>query len=209
MKDIKRILIELTMLEAQALSLREILRIPGAKEVVGAFFCYCALEQTAGLWAGSYLALHRGLSEERAAVFAGLFYIGITVGRALNGFLTMRFSDDRLTGLGQGIIALGVAALLLPVGDWGWLSGLLLVGLGCAPIYPCIIHSTPARFGAHRSQAVIGVQMASAYVGSLVMPPLFGLLADRVGVAMFPGFLLVILAVMVLAHRRLVAVCGG
>ena len=195
--------------EAQALSLREILRIPGAKEVVGAFFCYCALEQTAGLWAGSYLALHRGLSEERAAVFAGLFYIGITVGRALNGFLTMRFSDDRLTGLGQGIIALGVAALLLPVGDWGWLSGLLLVGLGCAPIYPCIIHSTPARFGAHRSQAVIGVQMASAYVGSLVMPPLFGLLADRVGVAMFPGFLLVILAVMVLAHRRLVAVCGG
>lgn len=172
------------------------------------FFCYCALEQTAGLWASSYLVLHKGVTPETAAGFASLFFIGITVGRALNGFLTLRFGDAQLIRLGQGIIAVGVAALLLPLGERAALSGLILIGLGCAPIYPSIIHSTPAHFGAERSQAIIGVQMASAYVGNCLMPPLFGLIAKRISVALFPLYLLVILMLMILMHETLLRRSG-
>ena len=143
--------------ESKPLPLFQVIKIRGAKEVMITFFCYCALEQTAMLWASSYLFLHKGLSEETAAFFASLFFIGITAGRGLNGFLTIKFSDNNLIRGGQCIIALGIAALLLPFGDLFSLAGLVLIGLGCAPIYPCIIHSTPIHFGPERSQALIGV----------------------------------------------------
>lgn len=185
------------------LSLHRILNIPGAKEVMVTFFCYCALEQTAGLWASSYLVLHRGLSAETAAGFASLFYIGITVGRALGGFLTMKFNDTQMIRLGQGFIVLGIVLLLLPLGSASALAGLVIVGLGCAPIYPSVIHSTPEHFGADKSQAVIGVQMASAYVGTCLMPPVFGFIANHISVSLFPGFLLAILAVMVIMHEKM------
>ena len=188
----------------RALPLREIVRIPGAKDVMVAFFCYCAVEATTMLWASSYLALARGVSAEAAAGYASLFFIGITVGRALNGFLTMRFSDAQMIRAGQALVALGALLLLLPLGTGAALAGLVVIGLGCAPIYPCIIHSTPERFGAEKSQALIGVQMASAYVGTLLMPPVFGLIAGHISIGLFPAFLLVALAVMVLMHERLV-----
>ena len=168
------------------LSLRDIVRIPGAKEMMVSFFCYSMVEQTTSLWAGSYLVLHKGMSAESAAGFAGLFFIGITVGRFFSGFLTMKFSDSQMIRLGQAIILLGVVALLLPVGNLAALSGLLLLGLGCAPIYPSIIHSTPENFGRNNSQAVMGVQMAFAYVGTCLMPPVFGLIANGVSVSLFP-----------------------
>ena len=193
----------------RALSLKEIARIPGAKDVMAAFFCYCAVEATTMLWASSYLALARGVSAEAAAGYASLFFIGITVGRALNGFLTMRFSDAQMIRAGQALVALGALLLLLPLGTGAALAGLVAIGLGCAPIYPCIIHSTPERFGADRSQALIGVQMASAYVGTLLMPPLFGLIADHISIGLFPVFLLVALAVMALMHERLVRMAKG
>ena len=193
----------------RALSPKEIARIPGAKDVMAAFFCYCAVEQTTMLWASSYLALGRGVGAEAAAGYASLFFIGITVGRALNGFLTMRFSDAQMIRAGQALVALGALLLLLPLGTGAALAGLVAIGLGCAPIYPCIIHSTPERFGADRSQALIGVQMASAYVGTLLMPPLFGLIADHISIGLFPVFLLVALAVMALMHERLVRMAKG
>lgn len=186
-----------------ALSLGQILRIPGVKAVMVTFFCYCALEQTAGLWASSYLVLQKGVPAETAASFASLFYIGITAGRALNGFLTMKLSDTQLIRLGQGIIAAGIAAFLLPLGEYAALAGLILVGLGCAPIYPCIIHSTPDHFGAENSQAIIGVQMASAYVGTCLVPPLFGLIANHITVFLFPFYLLAILILMIFMHEAL------
>lgn len=186
-----------------ALSLGQILRIPGVRAVMVTFFCYCAVEQTAGLWASSYLVLQKGVPAETAASFASLFFIGITVGRALNGFLTMKLSDTRLIRLGQGIIALGIAAFLLPLGESAALTGLILIGLGCAPIYPCMIHSTPDHFGAEKSQAIIGVQMASAYVGTCLMPPLFGLIANHITVSLFPFYLLAILILMIFAHEAL------
>ena len=192
----------------QALSLGQILRIPGAKAVMVAFFCYCALEQTAGLWASSYLVLQKNVPAETAASFASLFFTGITVGRALNGFLTMKFSDTQLIRLGQGIIAVGIAAFLLPLGEYAAQAGLILIGLGCAPIYPCIIHSTPDHFGAENSQAIIGVQMASAYVGTCLMPPLFGLIANHITVSLFPFYLLVILILMIFMHEALLKSSG-
>ena len=187
----------------EALSLKKILGIPGAKEIMVTFFCYCALEQTAGLWAGSYLALHAGLSGQQAAGYAGLFFLGITIGRGASGFLTMKLKDTQMIRLGQGLILLGILALLLPFGEITALVGLGVVGLGCAPVYPCIIHSTPEHFGAASSQALIGVQMASAYVGTCFMPSVFGLVANHISVSLFPVYLAVILVLMVLMHERL------
>lgn len=185
------------------LSLRQIVGIPGAKEILVTFFCYCALEQTAGLWASSYLVLQRGFLEETAAGFASLFYIGITAGRAAGGFLTMKLNDTQMIRLGQGLILCGIVCLLLPLGDMTALAGLVMTGLGCAPIYPSIIHSTPVHFGADRSQAMIGVQMASAYVGTCLMPPVFGSLANHISVSLYPVFLLVILLLMVVMHEKM------
>ena len=188
----------------QALSLGQVFRLPGAKEVMLCFFCYCALETTASLWASSYLTLTRGVAADTAASFASLFYIGITAGRAACGFLTLKLSDTQMIRLGQGVLAVGVAALLVPGPQLLALVGLVLVGVGCAPIYPSIIHATPDHFGADRSQAVIGIQMASAYVGNLVMPPLFGLLANNITPALFPFYLLALLVLMVFMHEQLV-----
>ena len=188
----------------QALSLGQVFRLPGAKEVMLCFFCYCALETTAGLWASSYLTLTRGVAADTAASFASLFYIGITAGRAACGFLTLKLSDTQMIRLGQGVLAVGVAALLVPGPQLLALAGLVLVGVGCAPIYPSIIHATPDHFGADRSQAAIGIQMASAYVGNLVMPPLFGLLANNITPALFPFYLLALLVLIVVMHEQLV-----
>lgn len=190
--------------ETAALSLREVLTIPGAKEVMLCFFGYCALESTAGLWAASYLTLARNIPAETAAGFAALFYLGITAGRAVSGWIAPHLGDDGMIRLGLWGIGLGLAALLLPGPAAVSLAGLVIIGLGCAPIYPSIIHSTPAHFGAHRSQAVIGVQMASAYVGSMAMPPLFGLMARQITPALFPFYLLVLLGLMAWMHHRLV-----
>ena len=193
---------------AKPVPLSQVFKIPGAKEVMIAFFGYCALEQTAGQWASSYLALYRGLNVETAASLGSMFFLGITLGRALNGFLTLKFSDTQLIRAGSGLIALGIVCMLLPLGNAASIAGLILVGLGCAPIYPCIIHSTPAHFGADRSQALIGVQMASAYVGTCLMPPLFGLLANHIGVFLLPVFLLAILVLMAVMHERLLRKCA-
>lgn len=188
--------------KAKPLSLGEIVKIPGAKQIMVTFFCYCALEQTTGLWASSYLVLQRGLTAEAAAGFASLFYVGITAGRAASGFLTMKLNDTQMIRLGQGLILLGIACAALPVGSFAALAGLIMIGLGCAPIYPSIIHSTPAHFGADKSQAMIGVQMASAYVGTCLMPPVFGFLANHISVSLFPAFILVILVLMAVMHEK-------
>ena len=188
----------------QTLGLRQVFALPGAKEVMLCFFCYCALETTTGLWASSYLTLSRGVPAETAASFASLFYIGITIGRAASGFLTLKFNDTQMIRMGQVILGIGVVALLLPGSQLLALAGLILVGLGCAPIYPSVIHSTPDHFGADKSQAVIGIQMASAYVGNLAMPPLFGLIANNITPALFPFYLLALLVLMVLMHEQLV-----
>ncbi len=187
---------------SRPLSLREALGIAGAKEMMLCFFCYSAVEQTTGLWAASYLNGACGFSAEISATFAGLFFVGITVGRFLSGFMTMRLSDDRMIRLGIGIVACGVVLLLLPVNALS-LAGLVAIGLGCAPIYPCIIHSTPERFGAENSLAFVGIQMASAYVGTTLMPPLFGLVARNLDISLLPAYLILFLSLMFYMHSKL------
>lgn len=189
--------------ESKPIPLREIIRIPGAREIIVTFFCYCALEQTTSLWASSYLVLWRGLSKEAAAGLASLFFIGLTGGRMLGGFLTVKLNDSRMIRLGQALILVGVICLFLPFGNASAFAGLVLIGLGCAPIYPSIIHATPGNFGVEKSQAMIGVQMASAYVGSCIMPPVFGLVANHVSISLFPVYLLALLALMIFMHERM------
>ena len=188
---------------ASALGLREILAIPGAKEILLAFFCYCALESTAGLWSATYLVRHLGMDAETAASLASMFYLGITTGRALSGFMTYKFNDTNMIRIGQAVILIGVAAMLLPLGTFGAITGLVLVGLGCAPIYPSVIHSTPEHFGAENSQAIIGVQMASAYLGTLLAPPVFGLIANHISASLMPVYLGAILLLMVIMCEQL------
>lgn len=196
-----------TSAESQAkrksLSLREIVFIPGAKAIMFCFFCYCAVEQTTMLWASSYLNLVKGVDAQTAASFAGMFCIGITVGRGINGFIAMKLKDYQMIRMGQGIILGGIIVMILPLGEITSLIGFSLVGLGCAPIYPCIIHSTPDYFGEEHSQAIIGVQMASAYIGTCLMPPLFGVIANHISIKLLPVYLLILLALMIYMHELL------
>jgi len=183
-------------LKQEPLHLGKLLGLPGVKEVIITFFCYCALEQTAGLWASSYLVLNRGFREEAAASFAGLYYLGITLGRFVSGFITMKIKDAQMVWLGITVTAVGILLILLPLGSIAVLVGLAVAGLGSAPIFPCIIHATPEHFGANRAQALVGIQMASAYVGTCLMPPLFGILAEHIGISLFPIYLMAVTALM-------------
>lgn len=189
--------------KTKPLSIKEIFAIPGAKEVMAAFFCYCALESTAGLWASSYLVMEHGVSKETAAGLATLFYTGITVGRGISGFVTYKLNDKNMIRLGQIIIAVGISLIILPLGEKTAMVGIVLVGFGCAPIYPCVIHSTPAHFGVDKSQAIVGVQMACAYIGSCFMPPLFGILANHISAGLLPFYLGAILVMMFAAMEKL------
>lgn len=195
--------IEETGEKRKPMSLKDVLKIKGAKEVLICFFCYCAIEQTAGLWASSYLNLYKGVPVETAASFGAMFFIGITAGRAISGFLTIKLTDLKMIRLGQALILVGIVIMFLPLNAYTTLAGLIMIGLGCAPIYPCIIHSTPAHFGEDKSQAVIGVQMAFAYTGTLCMPPLFGIIANTITVALLPVYLIILLVLMVVMHEAL------
>lgn len=184
-------------------SFSRLIRVPGVKEVLTCFFCYCAVESTAGMWAASYCTLFRGIDAKRAASWASLFYVGITIGRFFCGFITMKLNDQKMIRLGQAVIAVGTILMLLPLGDSLLFIGLILIGLGCAPIYPSIIHETPANFGADLSQGIIGIQMAFAYVGTCLMPPVFGVLGQHISFGLYPVFLMAILILMVVMAERM------
>ena len=187
----------------KSLSLPEAFKIKGAPYVLLAFFGYCALETTTGLWAASYMVGYRGIDAETAAKFASLFYIGITAGRILNGFITDKLGDKRMIRIGVIIMTVAVVLIALPTkNDFFVLAGLIVIGLGAAPVYPCIIHSTPDNFGKENSGALVGIQMASAYLGSTFMPPVFGLLAESISLALYP-FYLGIFAVLMLVMTEL------
>ncbi len=185
------------------LSIRQAVALPGAKCVLLIFCFYCAVEQSALLWGSSYLAGHTGMSTDRAASLGALFCLGITVGRALSGFITLKLNDDSMIRLGLSIMVTASVIMLLPLGEAGAICGLVLFGLGCAPVYPCTIHATPRRFGAENSQALIGIQMASAYVGTCLAPPLFGIIARHAGVRWMPVYLLLPTAAMLLLLRSI------
>ncbi len=189
--------------DRKILSLKEIFRLPGVPEVMICFFCYCSVENSAMLWASSYLHLEEGLAVETASALTGMFCLGITAGRGINGFVAMRFSDRQMVRMGLCILFAGVVILFLPMGSDAAVAGFVLIGLGCAPVYPCLMHATPSHFGIERSQAVIGVQMACAHLGVCIMPPLFGVIARHFSVSLLPCYLFGLLAVMICMNERL------
>ena len=174
--------------------------LPGLKQALAVFFCYCTIEATFGLWGASYLVFERGLEADQAARLVSLYFLGITLGRFLSGFLTSHFSNRQLVYLGQGVIGLGILTLFLPFSAT-ILPGFLLIGLGCAPIFPSLLHETPVNFGEQHSQSIMGMQMASAYVGITLMPFLFGKIASFTGHGFLLGFLGIFLVLIFLLTK--------
>ncbi len=173
------------------------LKIKGVPFLLTGFFAYCAAEATAMHWASTYFAEVRNISAESAASFASLFYIGITAGRFLSGFITDKLGDRKMILAGSAVLILGILCLFIPTSSYLLAAiAFIVIGFGCAPIYPCIIHSTPYNFGAENSGAIIGIQMASAYLGSTFIPPLFGLLGNALGFNIMPIYLLVFVILM-------------
>ena len=185
---------------AKTLSVAQVLRLPGAKQGLFGFTSYCAVEQTFMIWSSTYLVMARGLDAARAASLGGLFFIGMTLGRGISGFIAMKLSPRKMVRLGQTMMTLGCLLLFVP-GQTVAIAGLLFMGLGCAPVYPNIVQDTPRNYGAENSQAVIGVQMAFAYIGSLSMPTIFGWLAEIFGYGILPALALVITVVMILLYN--------
>lgn len=169
----------------------KLLKRPGVKAALTAFFFYSALELTTGLWGSSYMVAVRGISPETAAKWISLFYLGITAGRFFSGFLTLRFSDDAMVRLGEITAIVGIILMLLPLHNLFLCLGLILTGLGCAPIYPSLLHATPQRFGKSLSQSLMGTQMAISYLGSTTMPPVSGFLSEKISMGLYPVLLLV------------------
>ncbi|MDT2757724.1 MFS transporter [Enterococcus asini] len=189
---------------SKQLSFGEVFRLKGIKYVLFTFLAYCALEQTTGLWASTYLVQVRQVNPEIAARFASFFFLGITFGRFLSGFFADYLGDRQLVRLGTGILLVGIICVILPVQtDLLALAGLLIIGFGGAPIYPAIIHATPDNFGAENSQSVIGVQMATAYVGTTFLPPLFGVVVEYLSITLYPLYLLFFGVLILLASERL------
>lgn len=179
--------------------LREVIRIPGAVYVFVMFFAYCAMEQTAMLWASTYMAETKSVPVDTAARFAALFTLGITAGRFISGFVSNRLGDRNMIRLGALVAGAGIVLIALPVEGTAFaMCGLGIMGVGCGPIYPSIIHATPDNFGAHNSQAVVGVQMASAYVGTTFMAPLFGAVSHIFGIGALSAYLFLLFILMLL-----------
>lgn len=195
---------------APAMKLMDVFKIRGVSSLLLGFFAYCALEATTMNWASTYVVEVKGISPERAARFAALFYIGMTVGRFLSGFIMNKLGDRKMIRLGICILSCGILTLLFPTGNANvTLVGLIIVGLGCAPIYPCIIHSTPSNFGAGRAGAIIGIQMSSAYIGATFLPPLFGFIARRIGFGIYPIYIALFMILSISMVERTFRVTAG
>lgn len=190
-----------------AMKIRSLLQLKGAKPALLSFLGYCAVESTAGLWGSTYLVVYRGVEAQTAAKWISMYYMGITVGRFITGFLAMKLSNRAMIRMGQIICGCGAVLLLLPIGGVMPLIGLMVIGLGCAPVYPAMLHETPHRFGKERSQGIMGIQMAVAYVGSTFMPPLFGALTNIAGFEALPVFLLVFAVLMLVTSERVGRLC--
>ncbi len=194
--------------QTKVLGLKGALKIKGVPYLLTAFFAYCGAEATTMLWASSYLEGTRGAGKEEAAALGSLFFIGITAGRFISGFITDKLGDNRMIRLGTAIAILGVICILVPV-KTVTLIGFIIIGLGCAPVYPCIIHSTPTNFGAENSAGIIGIQMASAYIGSTFMPPLFGLIANYIDLRLMPLFLAFFFVLLLVMLAKTEKTCGN
>lgn len=178
------------------------LKIKGVKLAFISFFFYCGVESTMGLWGSSFLVNIKELSPTSAAKWISLFYAGITIGRFMTGFITLRINNQNLIRAGQITALVGAILLLLPIPIVFSLIGFICIGLGLAPIYPCMLHETPVRFGKEHSQTIMGYQMAVAYTGSTFLPPLLGLIASKFSIAIFSIFILFYILAMLVSSEK-------
>lgn len=183
------------------------LRIKGVKLQLVMFFCYCSLEAATGLWAASFLILEHGVTPANAAFWTAMYFLGITLGRFSCGFIADSIDEKKMISAGVILIFIGIILLLMPISASTAKFGLILIGLGCAPIYPNTIHLTPKRFGKQASQAIIGLSMACAYTGTTFMPPLIGLIATSTSFMMLPLTLLLFTALMLFTTQKLKQLC--
>ncbi|SKA84494.1 Fucose permease [Caloramator quimbayensis] len=180
----------------------EVFKLKGIYIAFIGFFCYCALESTCGLWGASYLVQIKGIAPDIAARWISMYYFGITIGRFISGIITVKFSNTSLIRIGQTIIGIGVILLLINNVYFNF-SGLIFIGIGCAPIYPSMLHETPVRFGKNNSSKLMGLQMAFAYIGTTLVPPLSGLIMGKAGMHLYPIFILVLLIIMTISSERI------
>jgi fucose permease len=192
-----------TLKDDEPIRFNQLFKIAGVKQVLMAFFCYCSIETVTGLWGSSYLVLAKNILPGVAARWISLYYIGITAGRFISGFITVKLNNRQMIRLGQGIITCGIIILFFPFRNVTLLPGFFMIGLGCAPIYPSLIHETPKNFGKKYSQAIIGIQMASAYIGTTLMPMIFGRIAAYINFNLFPIFIGIILIVKIIMTEML------
>ncbi len=181
---------------------RVLLKLPGAPFAIMAFAAYCAVEYSAGLWASTYFVNVKNVTPDVAASWAAMYYFGIMGGRLISGFLAMKLSDRTLIRIGQAIAILGIIIIMLPLGGLFPVAGLLLAGMGCAPIFPSMLDATPKLFGEKYSQGMMGVQLAGAYIGGALLSPMFGWVSPVIGLEAWPVYLLAIAAVMIFATER-------
>jgi fucose permease len=179
------------------------LNIKGVKLSLVSFLFYSGVEITMGLWGSSFLINVKELSASSAAQWVSLYYGGITIGRLITGFVTLKISNRLLIRIGQTIALAGVLLLLLPLPNIFSLIGFIMIGLGCAPIFPCMLHETPARFGKENSQAIMGYQMALAYTGSTFLPPILGVIAARTTIGLLPFFVLSYIIIMFISSEKI------
>jgi fucose permease len=178
-------------------------KIRGVKLAMATFFFYCGIETTLGLWGSTYLIQDRGFEPARAAALVSIYYGSITAGRFISGFLTMRMSNRRLIRIGELIILVGVIVMLLPLPSVFAPISFFLIGFGCAPVFPCMIHETPAHFGRKHAPFIMGLQMASAYTGITLLPPLLGQVANAWSIVLLPFFLLAYISAMLASSEKI------
>lgn len=179
--------------EEEVARIREALKRPGVVLTLIAFFAYCSGEATCFLWTSSYFAgVKEGLTDHLIASFGSLIFGGLMLGRLISGFVSNRLGDRMLIRIGIFVEVVGILLVMIPVASFIPAAiGFVIIGTGMGPVYPAIQHMAPTNFGERYSASIIGLQMASAYIGSTFMPMIFGNIQEKIGIGIMPFYLLI------------------
>ncbi|MDD6839711.1 MAG: MFS transporter [Spirochaetales bacterium] len=184
----------------KVVSTKEAIKRNGAVYALLGFFAYCALENTIMVWNATYM-VSGGLLESKAASFSSLFFWGMTIGRIITGFVADKYGDAFMNRVGGVVLILAIILTPIVPVEFFWIV-LLLLGLGCAPFYPMMMHQTPRLYGVDASPSLIGLQMASAYVGSTLAPPVFGFISKYLGMWIFPLYIFLFFILLVFSTEK-------
>lgn len=197
--------------EEEVAGIREALKRPGVVLTLIAFFAYCSGEATCFLWTSSYFAgVKEGLTDHLIASFGSLIFGGLMLGRLISGFVSNRLGDRMLIRIGIFVEVVGILLVMIPVASFIPAAiGFVIIGTGMGPVYPAIQHMAPTNFGERYSAAVIGLQIASAYMGSTFMPMIFGNIQEKIGIGIMPFYLLIFAVLNIWMLERTYVVLTG